>query len=186
MAVLPTDLSSRNAENFMAETARKRPFQFSLRTLSLLFIPLALGMALATWLYETRRIDVAITVDRCLSYDDGNGRSALGAEVRTTNRLRSRVWYLEYPRYCLLQRVDGNWQTSWTGTKLSSLAEEPDWWTVLEGMESATFLVGPISEDATEIQVGVPFTTDRFAPKPHWLFTPVLRKVGNAYLPKSK
>jgi hypothetical protein len=97
------------------------------------------------------------------------------------------VWYLENPRYCLLQRVDGIWLQSLSGTQLLEDPEK-DCWSAQDGMESITILVGPISEKATAVKVGIPFTTDRLAPKPHWVFSPDVKiaKKGEDYSPEVK
>ncbi len=163
--------------------APRRRFQVSLRTLLVLFIPIALLTALATWLFRPPPIDVVITVDRLCWYEGvgGNGLSGLGlgAEVRVVNRSKHRVWYLENPRYYLLQCVDGCWAGSSSGSKPAGPAEETekDWWSPQDGMQSSTILVGPISEKATAMKVGVPLTTDRIAPRPHWVFTPEMHIV---------
>ena len=159
-------------------------FQFSLRTLLLIFIPVALLSGLAVWLFRPPPIDVEVTVERFSWYKatDGNG-VGLGAEVRITNRSKHTVWHLEYPRYFLLELVDGKWLESFTGTKM-----EPDWWSSHAGMQSYTVFVGPISEKATEIKVAIPFTTDRFMPKAHLVFSPVVKMVkkGKDYFPEVK
>ena len=56
-------------------------------------------------------------------------------------------------------------------------------------MESVTILVGPISESATEMRVGVPFTSQRFAPtEVRWIYSHVIKivKKGQDYFPETK
>ena len=163
-------------------------FQFSLRALLLLFIPVALLTALATWLFRPPPIDVAMIVKGFSWYGDGAGHRGLGAEVCIVNRSKHTVWYLEYPRYYLLQLVDGKWTESLTGTKLPAISgkAEQDWWSPQNGMQTTNILVGPISEKATAMKVAIPFTTDRFMPKSHLVFTPVVQivKKGRNYFPK--
>jgi hypothetical protein len=59
----------------------------------------------------------------------------------------------------------------------------------LRPMEPFTILAGSISERATEMRVGLPFTTERLAPKTvHWVFSPVVKivKRGQDYFPETK
>ncbi|MCE5267879.1 MAG: hypothetical protein LLG00_08330 [Planctomycetaceae bacterium] len=155
---------------------RRRRFQFSLRTLLLSFIPVALLTALGTWLFRPPPIDVAMTVERFCWYKDADGRVGLEAEVRVTNTSRDTVWYLENPRWYMAQYVDGQWLGSSSGTELPG-RQGKDWWSPQEGMQSITLPVGAISEKATAVKVGIPFTTDRFMPKAHWVFTPNVKIV---------
>jgi hypothetical protein len=151
----------------------KRRFQYSLRTLLLLFIPAVLFTALAKWLFCPPPIDVAITVQRFSWYKAFNGRTGLAAEVRITNRSTHTVWYLENPRYCAAQLVDGLWLES----SISSPNAKEDWWTPQDGRGSITIHVGPIEEKATAMKIVVAFTTDRFMPKRHWVSSPEVRIV---------
>jgi hypothetical protein len=165
----------------------RRSFPFSLRTLLLLFVPVALLAGLASWLFRPPPIDLAITVERFYWFKDtlGNG-VGLGAEVRITNKSKDTVWYMENPRYCLLQCVDGSWLTSSRGMSLPRAPGEVerDWWSPQDGMQTKTISVGPISEKATAIQVMIPLTTDRLMPRRHWVSSPEVRitKKGNDYV----
>ena len=169
------------------ETLRCR-LRISLRTLLLLFIPAALATSLAIWLFIPPTINVVTTVDRFLWFRTLDGRGlpvlALGAEVRVVNRSRCKVWYLENARYYLFECVDAEWTGSWSGTLLPETPER-ELWSALEGMQSMRILV-PISKDATEIKVGIPFTADRFNRKAHWVFTPMMKikKEGEGYSPE--
>ena len=62
-------------------------------------------------------------------------------------------------------------------------------WTPLRTVEPLTILAGSISEGATEMRVGLPFTTERLAPtRVHWVFSPVVKivKKGQDYFPEIK
>ena len=174
------------ASNSEAPKCRVR---FSLRTLLLLFIPVALVTSLAKWLFSPPPIDVAMTVDRFSWFETVDGRGspvvALGADVRVVNRSRWTVWYLENTRYYLFQRVDGKWAQRWSGSRLTGAKEDQLWWSAQEGRQSISLLV-PVSEDATAIKIGIPFTTDRFNRKAHWRFTPMVKvtKKGQDYFPE--
>lgn len=51
-------------------------------------------------------------------------------------------------------------------------------WTALRSMESITVLAAPITEEATELRIGLAFTTERFTPnKVHWIFSPIAKIV---------
>jgi hypothetical protein len=169
----------------------KRRFQYSLRTLLLLCIPVVLFAGLGRWLFHPPPIDVVMTVKRFYWYQDmPEGRVGLAADVSITNRSRDTVWYMENPRYVLLQLVDGMWLESSTGCSLARLLGEPeqDWWLPQDGMQTVTIPVSPVSEKATVMRVAVAFTTDRFMPKRHWIFSPEIRivKKGKDFFPEVK
>ena len=172
--------------------------QFSLRTMLLLFIPVALLAGLTTWLLRPAPLDVRITVETfsLLRYDDHAGNMPLAAVVRITNLSKSTTWILGYPEAPVTstqQLVDGNWESSESWVRPVSLDQAdnplPKQWTPLRTMESLTIVTGPISEKATEIRVGLPFTTERFAPtEAHWVFSPAVEivKRGQYYFPEPK
>lgn len=164
----------------------KGRFQFLLRTSLLLFIPVALLTGCSP------PIDVEVTVEQFYWYKSDipemRGRVGLGAKVRITNRSSNTVWYMENPRYCLIETVDKRWLTSSSGAsppRTPGKAEQ-DWWLPQNGMESRTIDVGPISEKATAIRIVVPFTTDKFMPKRHWVSGPEVKivKRGKDYFPE--
>jgi hypothetical protein len=167
----------------------KRRFQFSLRTLLLLCIPVVLLAGLARWLFCPPPIDVAITVKRFYWYNN-TPSDPVGwvADVSITNRSRDAVWRMGNPRWCLLQLVDGKWRAVSVGCSPTWAPGRPeqDWWLPLESMETVTIPVGAISEKATMMRVVVAFTTDRFMPKRHWVFSPEIRivKKGKNYFPE--
>jgi hypothetical protein len=150
---------------------RRRRLQFSLRELLLSFIPVALVSALVAWLFRSTPIDVGITVNSLRRYDDGAGHHALGAHVRITNQSRSTVWYLGSPTYSLEELVDGKWQ--WSAASMG-----PDCWNPLQAKQSITITVGPVSEQATAIRMGIGFTTEHFSPSPHWVYSKVMNIRG--------
>ena len=158
----------------------RHPFQFSLRTLLLLFIPAALLSALAARILRPPPVNVTITVDQFSWYDD-RGHRCLEAMVRITNVSGSTVWFLGAPTYYFCQTVDGK-------TDGGQASAGPDRWNVLRSGESIRIPVGPVSERATEIRVGVPFTTDWFVSKAHWVYCPVVKvvKKGHGYFPEVK
>jgi hypothetical protein len=109
----------------------------------------------------------------------------LVADMSITNRSRDTVWYLENPRYCLLQLVDGKWLAASEGCRPPGTSGKPeqDWWQPQDSMQTTKLLAGAISEKATAMRVVVAFTTDRFMPKRHWVFSPEIRivKKGKDY-----
>jgi hypothetical protein len=167
-------------------TRRWRP-QFSLRTLLLLAIPVALATSFAIRLFR-QPVDVAISVDRISRFDtvDNNGSPvlALGAQVSAVNRSRHTVWYLENTRYFLFEYVDGKWEYSWPGTSLDG-APGKELWSAQGDMQSTSIVV-PLSEEATAIKIGVVFSADKSGSRPHWVFTPTVKvvKQGQDYSPE--
>jgi hypothetical protein len=167
----------------------KRRFQYSLRTLLLLFIPVILLAGLARWLFCPPPIDVTMKVKRFYWYrNTPSDPPGLAAEVCITNRSKDTVWYMGNPRCCLVQLVDGDWLASdwgWCPPRTLGKAEE-DWWLPQDSMETITIPASPISEKATAMRVAVAFTTDRFMPKRHWVFSPEIRilKKGKNYYPE--
>jgi hypothetical protein len=166
----------------------KRP-QFSLRTMLLLFIPIALLCALVKWLWFPAPVTVLIYPQPfcCLCrYDDGAGNLPLAAIVRVTNISGSTIWAPasggDEPAYSLLQLVDGKWENSTSGPAGRR-------WIALHDKDSITILASPISEKATEFKVGVPLTAEVFSPsKMHWIFSPEMKivKKGHDYFPEKK
>jgi hypothetical protein len=162
----------------------------------LLFIPVALLAGLAAWLRHPAPMDVRIWVEPCSfpRYDDHAGNLPLAAVVRVTNFSKSTAWFLGFPGapvYEVQQLVDGSWESSISAT--TSFSEEspllPKQWTPLRTMESITVLAGPISEKATEMRIGLPFTPERPTPtKGHWVYSPIVKiiKRGQDYFPETK
>jgi hypothetical protein len=114
-------------------------------------------------------------------YDDGAGHSPLLAELRVTNVSNRAVWYLGgcfgSPIINYQQLVDGKWESraSWISVNTTT---SPDVWTPLKSRESITISVGPVSEAAAEMRVGLTFTTERFRPtKGHWIASPMAKLV---------
>jgi hypothetical protein len=167
----------------------RRRFHFSLRILLLLLIPIILVIGLAIWFFSPAPLDVDIKIEKFVWYqgiqDNGTG---LGAKVWITNRSSSTVWYMENPRYCLLQLVDGQWLESSLGAHPPTRpgGTEQDWWSSQAGKHSIEIVVGPISEKATVIKIVIPYTTDRFMPKRHWVSSPEVKivKKGEDYFPE--
>jgi hypothetical protein len=167
----------------------KRWFQFSLRTLLLLFIPVILLAGLARWLFCPPPIDVTMTVKRFYWYRNMPTEPLfLVADLAVTNRSRNTVWRMGNPRYCLLERVDGKWLASSVGCSpgWAPGRQEQDWWLPLDGTKPVTIPVGVDPKKATVIRVVVSFTTDRFMPKRHWVFSPEIKivKKGKNYFPE--
>ena len=157
----------------------RRPFQFSLRTLLFLFIPVAVIAAFASWILRPPAIKVQIEAEQCsLSrYDDHTGQLPLPmcGEVRVTNMSESTVWVLGYPgapTYVVQQLVDGKWSYCISSVNVGSAGTLPKRWTAIHGMESIAISAGAISEKTTEVRVGVPCTTERLWPTSmHWIIS---------------
>ncbi|HVA16907.1 MAG TPA: hypothetical protein VMV59_04240 [Candidatus Dormibacteraeota bacterium] len=144
---------------------------------------------LAAWLLNPPPIDVSIDAEPYSfpRYDDHAGNLPLGAVVKVTNLSKSTVWVLGLPgspTFADQQLVDGEWTSS-----MSFSTSDPKQWTPLRPMESLTILAGPISERATELRVGLSFTTERLAPtEAHWVYSPAVKivKRGQDYFPEPK
>ncbi len=171
-----------------------RIFRFSPRVLLLLLILVVLAVGLAAWLLRPTAVNVLMTVEpySFCRYDDGAGHLPLGALVRVTNLSNSTVWCLRSTRV-QYELVDGKW--SFHTTSFGAKPREPgQWmagpyrWTALHTTESITILASPISENATEMKVAVPFTTEWFPTKAHWVFCPVVKivKKGQDFFPEVK
>ena len=152
--------------------SQKRRFQYSLRTMLLMFVPVALLTTLSKWLFFPPPIDVAMAVERfseCRNPVDGH--ICLVADVTITNRSHHTVWYSRNPRYYTAQRVnDGRWRES------SVSSRDLEEWGPLNDGQSMIIHV-PIRQNATSMKVVVAFTTDRFMPKRHWMSTSEIRIV---------
>jgi hypothetical protein len=145
-------------------------FKDKMRLLLAIWLLLVVLLAVAAWTLHPAAIEVTVSVDRNLSlYDDGTGRIGIAAEVQITNNSKSTVWYFGGPVYWLDQLVRGESLHSGVGASEGPPYNHSNQWHALRGGESTSFLVSPIDEDATEITVGVPFTTEWIAPRLHWL-----------------
>ena len=170
-------------------------FRFSLKMLLLLFVPVAARAMLVMWMLNPPPLEVRVAIEpySLLRYDDHAGHLVLGAVVRITNVSKSTTWFLGLPGapvYNVQQLIDGNWETSVSSVNME-FSDSPvsTVWTQIHPMESVTIVAGPISEKTTEIRVGVPFTTERFAPtKAHWVFSPTAKivKKEELYFPEPK
>jgi hypothetical protein len=151
--------------------------------------------ALVTWLWYPIAISVRIEPEpfSLCRYDDLDGHLPLGAVVRITNVSDATVWFLgrrEMPVLFHAQFVDGKWDSRMSyGDSVSPGSLWPKQWTALRNMESLTILAAPVSEEATEMRVGLAFTTEKLTPKvAHWVFSPVIRivKRGQDLFPELK
>jgi hypothetical protein len=79
------------------------------------------------------------------------------------------------PTQDLQQLIDGKWESN--TSSISMAGDSNVRWTALHSSESIIIFVGPISEKATELRVGIPFTTQWFPNKMHWVFSPILKIV---------
>jgi uncharacterized membrane protein YeaQ/YmgE (transglycosylase-associated protein family) len=160
----------------------RRWYQFSLRTLLLAFIPVALISALVTKLFFRPPINVAMCAESysLCRYDDHAGHRPLAVLVRIANCSDSTVWFFEntVQQY---QLVDGKWEWELCSSR-------PSRWAALPSMESTLIVASVQREEATEMKVGVPFTSDWFPREVHWVYTPVFKivKKGQDYYPETK
>lgn len=171
-----------------------RRFQFSLRAL-LVAVLIAGSVAWAArWVLYPPPLDVSIEVQpySFVRYDDFEGHLPLGAVIRITNLSESTAWFLGYPGTPVQhyeQLVDGRWDSHTSAITKPGDGPLPSHWTPIRSMESVTILIGPISERATEVRVGVPFTTERLTPREaHWIFSPAasIVKRGGEYFAEIK
>jgi hypothetical protein len=159
----------------------------------ILFLSITLIGVSVIWLLYPFPIHVRIEPDSSPfdRYDDGAGHLPLEAKVRITNTSYYTVWFLgrrEMPVDVLQQLVGGKWENRGSGLSEPDL-QRREGWTPLRSMESITVLVGPVSENATEMRVGLAFTTERLRPtKAHWVFSPALKivKRGQDYFAEVK
>jgi hypothetical protein len=148
-----------------------------------LLVLAVLGTVLAVWLLQPAAVNVLVRVEeRCACrYDDGAGHLGRGALVRIANLSNNTVWRLD-STYMQYELIDGKWllHATWMGG--------PYHWSPLSSGESTISVVGPVSENATEMKVGFPFTTEWFPAKAHWVFCPVVKivKKGQDYFPEVK
>ncbi|HXT58730.1 MAG TPA: hypothetical protein VN699_08840 [Pirellulales bacterium] len=161
----------------------------------LLIIPVALLAGLAKWALYPPPLDVSITVEPFSfpRYDDHAGNLGMAAVVQITNLSKSTVWIYGPPREpasVRQQLVDGKWESSMSFGWSPPDTPQSKLWMPLRPMEPLTILAGSISERATEMRVGLPFTTERLAPATtgHWVFSPVVKivKRGQDYFPETK
>jgi uncharacterized membrane protein YeaQ/YmgE (transglycosylase-associated protein family) len=161
----------------------RRWYQFSLRTLLLAFIPVALISALVAKLFFPPPVNVVMRAEYLSFYryyDDHAGHSSLAALVRIINCSNSTVWFLENTVQ-RLELVNGQWTWQQSSSK-------PDRWASLPSMESTLIVVVLQSEKTGEMKVGVPFTTEWFPRQAHWVYTPAFKivKKGQYYFPETK
>jgi hypothetical protein len=160
---------------------------------TLLLVSAILSVFVA-WIMLRPALNIAITMMPCSAarYDDLAGHHPLCAVVQVTNMSQHTVWFLGYPgaaEHIDQQRVNGVWTSSISAVFLNGAEKASSPWTALRSYESIVILAGPISEDATEIRVGVPFTTERFMPSTaHWIFGPIadIVKRGDTCFPEIK
>ena len=147
----------------------------------------------AKWVLYPPPLDMRIEVEPLFSfvrYDDHAGNLPLGAVVRITNLSTTTAWFLGYPEapvHDCRQLVGGEWQWHWSDVHVST--DPLPHWTPLRSMESLTAVVGPISEETTEMRVGLAFTTERLRPaEAHWVFSPAVKVVkrGQDYFAEPK
>jgi len=159
--------------------------RFSLRTILLLFIPAALMAALAARVFRPPPVDVEIAWRRASLYheEDEAGRPRLVACLSLTNWSRNTVWYLGgpgAPTKDVEELVGGEWNFVISGPFPDGASDSNSpsrlAWAPLRSMESVTMFVG-LSEEATEAKVGIPFTTEWFPSKAHWVYSPPARIV---------
>lgn len=167
---------------------------FSLRAIFLLFIAAAILAWLTTWLLLPVRLDVRVEIEpySLPRYDDHAGNLPLGAAVQITNMSESTIWVLGLPgsaTHVVQQLVNGNWEASMSSVTVDpATAPLSNEWMPLRSMESITILAGPISEKASEMRVGLPFTAKRFATtEVCWVFSPIVKivKRGQDYFPEA-
>jgi hypothetical protein len=148
----------------------------------ILYSVLALITGFAIWLILPSVPDVRIAPEpiALCRYDDGAGHSPMLAVIRVTNVSKRTVWVLgppEAPLSILQQVVAGNWDFHMSGGPTEVRASTGRW-TALRSMESITVASGPITEEATEMRVGLAFTAEKFTPsKVHWIFSPIAKIV---------
>ncbi len=172
-------------------------FWFSLIVTALLLISAALLLVLAFCLRKQTPLDVRVRVqpDPLSRYDDHAGHFPRAALVQITNLSEGTAWFLGPSTYATEQRIDGKWESR---ASFASSADGKRQWVPLRALGSKPILVGPIAENATELRVSIPFTTERtglpfltetIAPtNAHWIVSPtvVIVKRGADYMPEPK
>ena len=172
----------------------------SMRTVLFAVIVILTGAALAVWGLRPTPIDVRVSVEpySLSRYDDHRtmwqwypsllrdgdvGRLPMGAWVRVTNASTQTIWYLGFPGIPVVdtqQLVDGDWDSSISATSAKPVDDlVPAQWAALRSGEFITFMAGPVSGNATEIRVGVPFTSEWWPADAHWIYSPIVRIVKN-------
>jgi hypothetical protein len=148
----------------------------------ILYSGLSLITGFAIWALLPSAPDVRIAPEpvALCRYDDGAGHSPLLAVMRVTNVSKKTVWFLgppEEPLSILQKREAGNWDSHMSGGPNEVRASTARW-TAMRSMESITVTAAPITEEATEMRIGLAFTTEKFTPtKVHWIFSPIAKIV---------
>ncbi len=153
----------------MTQRIKHWRFQFSLRTLLLIFIPVAL---IAYTFKPGHLISGNVVVDYCaefdyIRYNDGSGlKHGRICRVRVINKSGNPVWYIgEYPGYPINrltnQFVDGKWTFYSDSTSYSK-----GYKIRLDSGESFN-CVFPVYDNSTRLRVGLCFASRWFGPVNH-------------------
>jgi hypothetical protein len=154
---------------------RRTTFRLSLRRL-LILLPLAAALfaALILWLSRPKAIEVQIWAEpyTLCRYDDHAGNLPMGALFEVRNVSDSTVWFLGFvgsPTFCSQERINGKWRWHVSHTSMPGGQSGLSQWTKLRSMEAMTILAG-VSDNATEIRIGLPFANRRTVRVPYTQF----------------
>jgi hypothetical protein len=144
---------------------RKRPLQFTIRFLLLLFFPAAL---IGYFLYPGV-INVDIKIEKISNLiEQPSGKKSLCAVVSVKNNASQTVWYQGathgHPDFYYNALIDGQWQSgSYSCTPTQRIA--------LQGGEKIVFIV-PITDDTKSLVVGVQFASRWFKTINQYVISP--------------
>lgn len=164
----------------MQRNSRQRIcFRFSVKMMLFIFIPVALLAWCARWVLRSPPLDVQISPQAFsfVRYDDHAGSFPLGALVQVTNVSDATAWYFGCPAAPVVEYrecVDGEWKSRISAVDAPMVSMGRDYWVALRPLESIDIVVGPVSETASQMRVGLAFTTKRFLrTEARWVFSPV-------------
>jgi hypothetical protein len=161
-------------------TRTRRWFRFSLRTMFVAIFIASLIVLAVLWLRPIH-LDVVFATDdvSLCQYDDHDGHFGKAAMVKVTNFSNSTVWFHGYggvPDYTYRERINGT--LNWHASSIRGNSSPQGEWCALRRGETVTILAGPISDQADEFSIGVPFTGEKFNPTTvHWIFSPYAKIV---------
>jgi hypothetical protein len=140
----------------------------------------AIVIALTAWSKQQIAIKISISIApySLIQYDDHAGHFPKAALVEIRNDSDEAVWFngvVGVPFTLLQQHEGGSWGSHSSSMSVpGSNVPAKHQWAPLRSHESMTVLAGPVSDNATELRVGMAFSTDRrHREDVHFIFSPI-------------